>query len=128
MVLTNFSGGTSARAKKNSCRLAYKMLFGSCDNRLKMQITEITIHPIKESLVRAYVNIVFDDCFMVEEIRVIEGPRGLFVSFPAKRQMDDSYMELAYPADDETRQMIQGVILAKYRKVVAESDEKTDLK
>ena len=104
------------------------MLFGSCDIGLKMQITEITIHPIKEGLVRAYVNIVFDDCFMVEEIRVIEGPGGLFVSFPAESQSDDSYMELAYPADDETRQMIQGIILAEYRKVVAESDEKTDLK
>jgi len=93
-----------------------------------MQITEITIHPTKEALVRAYVNIVFDNCFMVEEIRVIEGPRGLFVSFPAKRQNDGSYMELAYPADAETGQMIQGIILAEYRKVVAESDEKTDLK
>src|SRR5262249_47047672 len=93
-----------------------------------MQITEITIHPTKEGLVRASVNIVFDNCFMVEEIRVIEGPRGLFVSFPAKRQSDGSYMELAYPADAETRQMIQGIILAEYRKVVAESDEKTDFK
>jgi stage V sporulation protein G len=65
---------------------------------------------------------------MVEEIRVIEGPRGLFVSFPAKRQSDGSYMGLAYPADAETRQMIQGIILAEYRKVVAESEEKTDLK
>jgi stage V sporulation protein G len=93
-----------------------------------MQITEITIHPTKEGLVRAYVNIVFDNCFMVEEIKVIEGPRGLFVSFPAKRQSDGSYMELAYPADAETRQMIRGIILAEYRKVVAESDEKTALK
>ena len=93
-----------------------------------MQITEITIHPIKESLVRAYVNIVFDDCFMVEEIRVIEGPKGLFVSFPAKGERDGSYMELAYAADAETRQMIQDVILAEYKKVVAASEEKTDLK
>ena len=93
-----------------------------------MQITEITIHPTKEGLVRAYVNIVFDNSFMVEEIRIMEAPMGLFVSFPAKRQSDGTYMELAYPADAETRQMIQGVILAEYRKVVAESDEKTDLK
>src|SRR5215475_7431870 len=104
------------------------MLFGSCDIRLRMQITEITIHPIKEGLVRAHVNIVFDDCFMVEEIRVIEGPNGLFVSFPAKRQSDGTYIELAYPANAETRQMIQGVILAEYKKVVAESDEKADPK
>ena len=93
-----------------------------------MQITEIAVHPIKEGLVRAYVTIVFDNCFMVEEIRVIEGPRGLFVSFPAKRESDGTYIELAYPANAETRQMIQGVILAEYKKVVAENDEKADPK
>ena len=93
-----------------------------------MQITEVTIHPIKEGLVRAHVNIVFDDCFMVEEIRVIEGPNGLFVSFSAKRQSDGTYIELAYPANAETRQLIQKVILAEYKKVVAESDEKADPK
>src|SRR5262245_31706160 len=104
------------------------MLYGSYNIILKKQITEIRIHTTNESLVRAYVNIVFDNCFMVEEIRVIEGPRGLFVSFPAKRQSDASYMELAYPADAETRHMIRGIRLAEYRKVVAESDEKTALK
>jgi len=104
------------------------MFFGSCDIGIRMQITESTIHPTRQGLVRAHVNIVFDNCFMVEEIRVIEGPKGLFVSFPAKGERDGSYMELAYPADAETRQMIQDVILAEYKKVVAASDEKTDLK
>src|SRR5215475_431959 len=104
------------------------MLLGSCDIGMKMQITEITIRLTKEGLVRSYVNIVFDNCFMIEEIRVIEGPKGLFVSFPAERPSDGTYMELAYPADAKTRQMIQAVILAEYKKVVAESDEKTDLK
>jgi len=48
-----------------------------------MQIT--AIHPTNEDLVRAYVSIVFDNCFMVREIRVMQGPTGLFVSFPAKK-------------------------------------------
>jgi stage V sporulation protein G len=104
------------------------MFFASCDIGMKMQITEITIRLTKEGLVRAYVNIVFDNCFMVEEIRVIEGPKGLFVSFPAKRQSDGTYIEFAYPANAETRQMIQGVILAEYKKVVAASGEKADAK
>jgi stage V sporulation protein G len=55
-----------------------------------MLITEITIHPTNEDLVRAYVSIVFDNCFMVGEIRIIKGPTGLFVSFPAKKQRDGS--------------------------------------
>jgi stage V sporulation protein G len=51
-----------------------------------MQITEIAIRPTNEGLVRAYVDIVFDNCLMIEEIRIVKGPTGLFVSFPAKKQ------------------------------------------
>jgi len=87
-----------------------------------MQITEITIHPTNEDLVRAHVNIVFDNCFMIREIRVIKGPTGVFVSFPAKKQRDGSDRQLAYPANAETRMMIQRVILAEYEKLVAGSD------
>jgi stage V sporulation protein G len=87
-----------------------------------MEITEITIHPTNEDLVRAYVSIVFDNCFMVGEIRVMQGPTGLFVSFPAKKQRDGTYRQLASPANTETRNMIQRVILAEYEKIVAGSD------
>ena len=88
---------------------------------MNMQITEITIHPTNEDDVRAHVSIVFDNCFMVGEIRVMQGPTGLFVSFPAKKQRDGSDRELAYPANAETRMMIQRVILAEYDKLVAGS-------
>ena len=87
-----------------------------------MEITEITIHPTNDGLVRAYVDIVFDNCFMVGEIRVMQGPTGLFVSFPAKKQRDGSDRQLAYPANAETRMMFQRVILAEYEKIVAGSD------
>jgi len=87
---------------------------------MNMQITEITIHPTNEDDVRAHVSIVFDNCFMVGEIRVMRGPTGLFVSFPAKKQRDGSDRELAYPANAETRMMIQRVILAEYDKIVGD--------
>ena len=87
-----------------------------------MQITEITIHPTNEDLVRAYVSIVFDNCFKVEEIRVMQGPTGLFISFPAKKQRDGSDRQLAYPANAETRMIFQRVILAEYEKIVGGSD------
>jgi stage V sporulation protein G len=86
-----------------------------------MQITEITIHPTNEDLVKAYVDIVFDNCFMVGEIRLMQGPTGLFVSFPAKKQRDDTHRQLAYPANAETRMMIQRAILAEYEKIVPPS-------
>src|SRR6476660_8043780 len=89
---------------------------------MNMQITEITIHPTNEDHVRAHVSIVFDNCFMVGEIRVMQGSTGLFVSFPAKKQRDGSDRELAYPANAETRRMIEQAILAQYEKVVGGSE------
>jgi len=60
---------------------------------------------------------------MIREIRVIQGPTGLFVSFPAKKQRDGTHRQLAYPANAETRMMIQRAILAEYEKVVGGSDQ-----
>jgi stage V sporulation protein G len=88
---------------------------------MNMKITEVTIYPTDEDLVRADVTIVFDNCFAVGEIRVVQGPTGLFVSFPAEKQRDGSDRQLAYPANAETRMMIQRVILAEYEKIVAKN-------
>ena len=54
---------------------------------MTMQITELTVHPTNDGLVRAYVDIVFDNCFMVRDIRVIKGPTGLSFHFlPRSRE------------------------------------------
>jgi stage V sporulation protein G len=92
-----------------------------------MKITEVTIRPVtirptNDGVVRAYVDIVFDNCLMVRELQVIKGSTGLFVSFPAKKQRDGTHRQLAYPANAETRKMIQRAILAEYEKLVAGSD------
>ena len=84
-----------------------------------MKITEVTISPTNDGVVRAYVDIVFDNCLMVRDIKVIQGPTELFVSFPAKKQRDGTHRQLAYPANAETRMMIQRAILAEYDKLVA---------
>jgi len=89
---------------------------------MNMQITEVRIYPTNEDLVKAYVTITFDNCLMIREIRVIQGPTGLFVSFPAEKQRDGTHRQLAYPANAETRMMIQRVILAEYEKIVGKRD------
>jgi stage V sporulation protein G len=89
---------------------------------MNMQITEVAIHPTNDGLLRAYVNIVFDNCFMVREIRVIEGPTALFLSFPTKKLRDGTHWDIAFPANAETRMMIQQAILAEYEKVVGKRD------
>jgi stage V sporulation protein G len=89
---------------------------------MNIQITEVTIYPTNEDLVRAYVTIVFDNGFMIREIRVIKGPTGLFVSMPAKKQRDGTHRYIAYPANARTRITIQRVILAEYEKIVGKKD------
>jgi stage V sporulation protein G len=89
---------------------------------MNMQVTEVRIYPADEDLVKAYASISFDNCFLVEGIRVIKGHMGLFVSFPAKKQRDGSHRDNAFPANAETRRMIQQAVLAEYEKIVADSD------
>ena len=85
-----------------------------------MQITEITIFPTNDGVVGAYVDIIFDNCFMVEGIKIIKAPKGLFISFPTKKLSDGPHWDVAFPANTETRRMIERAVLAEYEKVVAD--------
>ena len=87
-----------------------------------MKITEVNIRPANDDLIKGYVDIVFDNCLKVEEIRIVKGPTGLFVSFPSKKQRDGTHRDIAFPANADTRMMIQRLILAEYDKLVAGSD------
>ena len=87
-----------------------------------MQVTEVRIYPTDEDLVRAYVTITFDNCFMIREIKVIKGTKGYFISMPSRKQRDGTRQAIAYPANAETRNMIEQAVLAEYKKVVNESD------
>ena len=87
-----------------------------------MQITEVRIRPVSENLLKAYASICFDNCFLVDDIKVIQGFTGLFLSFPTKKLLDGTYWDIAYPADAETRRIIEQAILAEYEKIVAESE------
>ena len=86
-----------------------------------MEITEVRIRLANEELVKAYVSICFDHCFLVHDIKVIQGPTGFSISFPAKKLTDGTRWDIAFPANTETRRMIEEAILAEYEKVVAES-------
>ena len=83
-----------------------------------MEITEVRIYPGSD-LVKAYATINIDNCFVVGEIRVMQGPTGLFVLFPAKKLTDGTRWDIAFPADTETRRRIEQAILAEYEKVAA---------
>jgi stage V sporulation protein G len=87
-----------------------------------MEITEININLRDEEKLRAFVNITFDDVFVVRGLKVIQGNKGLFVCMPSRKLADGSYKDIAHPINNEFRQQIETLILEKYEKVLQNPD------
>ena len=83
-----------------------------------MQITEVKVFPVEEDKLKAYVTITFDACFVIRDIKIIQGANGYFVSMPSKKRKDGTYKDIAHPIDKETRAMIEEIILEEYEKSV----------
>lgn len=89
-----------------------------------MNITDVRVRKIsKESKMRAIVSITIDDVFVVHDIKVIEGEKGLFIAMPSKKATDGEYRDIAHPINSETREVIQKIILDAYDKAKDEPDE-----
>jgi stage V sporulation protein G len=88
-----------------------------------MKVTGVRIRPANEEFVKAYASICFDDCLVVYDIKVIQGPTGLFLSFPNRKLNDGTRWDIAFPANAETRMMIQQVVLAEYEKWIRDISE-----
>ncbi|MDP8228385.1 MAG: septation regulator SpoVG [Candidatus Electryoneaceae bacterium] len=85
-----------------------------------MEITEININLRDEDKLRAFVNITFDDVFVVRGLKVIQGNKGLFVCMPSRKMKDGTYRDIAHPIQNDFRQTIEELILDKYRDLLAE--------
>ena len=85
-----------------------------------MEITQIRVFPVAEEKLKAFVSVIFDDCFVVSDIKIILGTNGLFVSMPSKKRKNGTFRDIAHPLNNETRRMIEEAIIEKYREVVAE--------
>ena len=86
-----------------------------------MQITDVRVRRIeKEGKMRAIVSITLDNEFVVHDIKVIEGEKGLFIAMPSRRATDGEYRDIAHPINSSTRDMIQKVILGKYEQTAEE--------
>ena len=83
-----------------------------------MDVTEVRIFPVQEDWVKVYVIITFDHCFVVRDLKVINGNNGLFVAMPSKKRKDGTYRDTAHPLDNKTRQMIESRVLSDYNKEV----------
>ncbi len=89
-----------------------------------MQITDVRVRKMaREGKMRAIVSITIDDEFVVHDIKVIEGDKGLFIAMPSKKATDGEYRDIAHPINSSTRERIQSMILEGYRKALLEPDE-----
>lgn len=79
-----------------------------------MEITEVKVFPIQEEKLKAFVSIVFDHCFMVNDIKIIQGKDGLFISMPSRKKKNGEFKDVAHPLNNETRRMIEERILTEY--------------
>lgn len=89
-----------------------------------MQITDVRVRKIaREGKMKAMVSMTLDNEFVVHDIKVIDGDKGLFIAMPSRRAGDGEFRDIAHPINSETRDMIQKVILEKYALAAAELDE-----
>lgn len=89
-----------------------------------MQITDVRVRKVtKEGKMRAVVSITIDDVFVVHDIKVIEGEKGLFIAMPSRKASDGEYRDIAHPINSETRDKIQSLILERYQEVASESED-----
>ena len=88
-----------------------------------MRITDVRVRKVtKEGKMKAIVSITIDDEFVVHDIKVIEGEKGLFIAMPSRKASDGEYRDIAHPINSDTRERIQSMILKTYEEVMAEEE------
>lgn len=86
-----------------------------------MQITDVRIRSVeKEGKMRAVVSITIDDEFVVHDIKIIEGDKGMFIAMPSRKAADGEYRDIAHPINTETRERLQRMILDKFQESLEE--------
>ena len=89
-----------------------------------MNITDVRVRKIsKEGKMKAVVSVTIDDEFVVHDIKVIEGDKGLFIAMPSRRSSDGVYRDVAHPINTSTRERLQAVILEAYEKAEESPEE-----
>ena len=89
-----------------------------------MQVTDVRIRKItKEGKMKAIVSITLDDEFVIHDIKIIEGEKGMFIAMPSRRAGDGEYRDIAHPINSDTREEVQKMILDKYEAILTEEPD-----
>ena len=84
-----------------------------------MEITEVRVFPVEDEKLKAFVSIILDNCFVISDIKIIHGPKGLFISMPSKKRKDGTFRDIAHPLNSDTRRMMEEKVLDCYHAEVA---------
>ena len=88
-----------------------------------MQITDVRIRKIeKEVKMKAVVSITIDEEFVIHDIKIIEGEKGMFIAMPSRKTAEGEYKDIAHPIKSSTRELIQNLILQKYNEELLHSE------
>lgn len=86
-----------------------------------MKITEVRIRPVKrEGKLKAIVSITIDDVFVIHNLKIIEGKKGLFLAMPSRKMSNGKFQDMAHPILTETRDELQKLVLERYEKALEE--------
>lgn len=85
-----------------------------------MKITDIRIFPVDEPKLKAFVSIILDQSFIISNIKIIEGNKGLFLSMPSKKRRDGTFKDIAHPLNSETRKMMEDAVIAAYNEMASQ--------
>lgn len=83
-----------------------------------MIVTEVKVFPVNEDRLKAYVSITLDNCFVIRDLKIIEGNTGLFVAMPSKKRKDGQFRDIAHPLNQETRDELEKKIFEAYENEV----------
>ncbi|OGQ22659.1 MAG: septation protein SpoVG [Deltaproteobacteria bacterium RIFCSPLOWO2_02_FULL_44_10] len=83
-----------------------------------MNITDVHIFPVNEGKLKAFATITIDGSFVIRDVKVIEGHKGLFIAMPSKQRKDGTFRDIVHPIDDRIRDAITEKILAAYKQTV----------
>jgi stage V sporulation protein G len=86
-----------------------------------MEITEVKVYPANEGKLKAYATMVFDNCFIVRDMKIIKSDKGLFVSMPSRRKKDGSFKDIVHPLNSETRKNIEERVILEYNRTTGEN-------
>lgn len=92
-----------------------------------MEVTEVRVFPVNEEKLKGYATITIDGCFVIRDLKIINGNNGLFVAMPSKRRKDGTFRDTAHPLNNQTREKIESKVLQQYEEELRKTAKRDGL-